>query len=388
MTLVAFYLASKNVTRKKERSLLTIIGVLLAVGAFVSLLSIAEGLYQRIQRELNQRNVDVYVLPRNALPMPAGPIGGLATSTEVVPPKISLELAKGTNVDRAEPVVRFQELYQGRGVVVWALAPTAFDVFLPHLHLSATGRELRDKTDIIVGALLAKELDLAEGQTVTLARKDFQVVGLFTTGSSLDDYFCYIMPEAAREILDREGAHEVWMKLKDPAGREVAAEEINANKVFAADYVARTHEVYLGSANEFINYAWLLQFAVAAIGVLIAMTAAMNTMLMSTYERLKEFATLRAIGASRLVVMTMICTESLILSLAGGACGIVFGVMGSKFLDTAVMTLFKLSFPLAQITLTLILQAFLLSGVVGMIGALIPCFIVYRLDIITGLRQE
>jgi putative ABC transport system permease protein len=111
-------------------------------------------------------------------------------------------------------------------------------------------------------------------------------------------------------------------------------------------------------------------------------------MLMSTYERLKEFGTLRAIGASRFTVLGMILTESLLLSLAGGVLGIVLGIMGSRLLDSAVVTLFQLSYPVARISVSLVLQALGLSLAVGVVGAIIPCFLVYRMNIIYALRQE
>lgn len=384
--MVALYLAAKNVTRKRERSLLTIVGVLLAVGAFIALLSIAEGLYDHIQREMHGRAVDVYVLPRNSMPMPVGPIAGVGVSTESVPDAVVKEIARFQNVEVASPVRRFQQMHDGRGVVIWAVEKEAFSLFLPRLQIRDEGRFPAHDQEVIVGEALASEFNLTPQSTLRIADKDFQVVGVFTAGGGLNDYFCYISPAAAQAITN-QGAQEVWVKVREETGRETTAADMNADKRFA-NQIARSRERYLGAANDFINYAWLLQFAVAAIGVLIAMTAAMNTMLMSTYERLKEFATLRAIGASRLTVLGMITAESVILSVTGGVLGVVVGVLGARLLDSAVVTLFKLTFPMGAITLPLVLQALLLSVFVGVVGAAVPCFITYRMNIIYGLRQD
>lgn len=388
--MVPLYLAAKNVTRKRERSLLTIVGVLLAVGSFISLLSLAEGLYNRIQGEMNGRAVDVYVLPRNAMPMPAGPIAGVGVSTESIPEGVIKELGKLDNVEVASPVRRFQQVQDGRGVVIWALDKDAFGLFLPRLQVD-TNRYPTADNEIIVGQALARELEMAPDATLRIADRDFRIVGFFTAGGGLNDYFCYISPAAAAAITNT-GAQEVWIKLKEEndEARRMLVDVINdrqTEKRFV-DLVARTRQQYLGAANDFINYAWLLQFAVAAIGVLIAMTAAMNTMLMSTYERLKEFATLRAIGASRLTVLAMITAESVILSVTGGVFGVLVGIMGARLLDSAVVTLFKLTFPVGAVTLPLLLEALLLSGFVGVVGAAVPCFIIYRMNIIYGIRQD
>ncbi|MBM3461754.1 MAG: ABC transporter permease [Armatimonadetes bacterium] len=383
--MASLYLATKNVTRKKERSILTILGVLLAVGSFISLLSIAEGMYERVQRELNGRNVDVYVLPKNSLPMPLGPLAGVGQSTETIPDTIVKGLAGLSNVERAEPVYRFQQMHEGRAIVVWGLNPEAFPTFLPHI-ASEDGTYPKGSYDIMVGPALAREIGLAREGTLTLAGKKYIIVGIFKPVGGLQDYFCFVTPQAAAEIVAK-GAQEAWLKLKEPEGRDTTAEDINVSDTLK-DFRARTSAQYLGAANDFINFAWVLEFCIAAIGVLIAMTAAMNTMLMSTYERLKEFATLRAIGASRFTVVMMILTESLILSVAGGICGVVLGIMGSRLLDAAVVSLLRLSYPVASITMALLVQALLLSAFVGFVGAAIPCFIVYRMNIIMGLRQE
>lgn len=388
--MVPLYLATKNVTRKRERSLLTIVGVLLAVGSFISLLSLAEGLYNRIQGEMNSRAVDVYVLPRNAMPMPAGPIAGVGVSTESIPDGVVRELGKLDNVEIAAPVRRFQQVHDGRGVVVWAVDKEVFGTFLPRLHIDSNRYPTGDN-EVIVGQALARELELTPESTMRIADQNFRIVGTFSAGGGLNDYFCYVSPVAAAAITN-SGAQEVWIKLKEEnnEARGLLVDAINDRQVEKrfTDQVARTREEYLGAANDFINYAWLLQFAVAAIGVLIAMTAAMNTMLMSTYERLKEFATLRAIGASRLTVLTMITAESVILSVTGGVFGVLVGIMGARLLDSAVVTLFKLTFPVGAITLPLILEALLLSVFVGVVGAVVPCFITYRMNIIYGLRQD
>lgn len=388
--MVALYLAAKNVTRKRERSLLTVVGVLLAVGSFVSLLSLAEGLYDRIQGEMYGRSVDVYVLPRNSMPMPVGPIAGVGVSTESIPDDVVGALSKLDNVEVASPVRRFQQVYDGRGIVVWAVDKDAFGVFLPRLRVDSNRFPTADN-EVIVGQALARELELSPDSTLRIADRDFHIVGFFSAGGGLNDYFCYVSPGVAAAITN-QGAQEVWLKLREDTeeARRILVSSLNdrtAEKRFA-NQVARTRAEYLGAANDFINYAWLLQFAVAAIGVLIAMTAAMNTMLMSTYERLKEFATLRAIGASRLTVLTMITAESVILSFTGGVFGVIVGFMGARLLDSAVVTLFKLTFPIGAITVPLVVEALLLSIFVGVVGAAVPCFITYRMNIIYGLRQD
>ena len=88
------------------------------------------------------------------------------------------------------------------------------------------------------------------------------------------------------------------------------------------------------------------------------------------------------------MIASMILIESLILSIIGGIAGIIVGIIGSTFLDDAVKILFRVSFPMANITPTLIIYALLLSVFIGVVGALIPIIIVYRLEIIRALKWD
>ena len=199
--------------------------------------------------------------------------------------------------------------------------------------------------------------------------------------------FCFFSLKSAYAATDGRGASEVWISTKDRhRTREVVRQIETKFRIPGAKVLSR--EDYLGSANDYIEYAWYLQFAISAIGVLIAITAAMNTMLMSTYERMREFATLRAIGAARTTVISMVVTESVILSVIGGLFGMIFGIVGSSLLNRAMVVILQLSFPLASITLPLLVEALALSIFVGLVGAAIPSILVWHINIVSGLRYE
>jgi putative ABC transport system permease protein len=382
--MIAFTLAGKNVTRKRERSILTIIGVLLAVASFTSLLSVAEGMYYRVDRELNGRNVDIYILPKSALPMPVGPIGTLGYSDDVIAPTVVEKLAGIPEFKSVMGVDRIQVVTEGQILTVWGIEGEKFNAFFPHFQISQ-GRMFQGDLEMVAGAAIAQAKGLAEGKTFSMRDRTFTVAGVGAPVGYFQDYFCFVPVKTALASHNAAGYQEAWIQLNEPGARAIAAQALREKY---PDLSVKTREDYLGAVNDIIQYAWLLQFAVAAIGLLIAMTASMNTMLMSTYERIKEFATLRAIGASRFTVLAMILFESLILSLTGGVAGIIMGLMGSQLLDTALTTFFQLSFPLARITLRLVMEGLALSAFVGFVGALLPSIIVYRMTIINALRWE
>ncbi len=454
--MVALSLAQKNVTRKQERSFLTIVGVILAVGSFVALLSLAEGLHHKLYREVYGRNVDIYILPHTTIPLPTGPIGALGYSSDVIFLMQPVKPAKGeakqpspeptgdqeqpvpevkvenilawlnptdensdSNIKKAIGITRFQENLGGKMIIIWGIPfeDTALDeqnflkTFFPSFSVADGvlpviskaaedpyclngSRKLADLTDedrrLIVGERLAQEIKLHVGKTFAVKRgKDsvklsVECIGRFNTG--LQDYFCFIPIETALSIEDAPGkVKEIWVQVKNKAKVRETRKLIQST---FPDVSVKTSEEYLGASSELVKYAWLLQFAIALIGILIATTASMNTMLMSTFERIKEFGAMRAIGTSRFTIIIMVLIESLILSLTGGIFGIIIGLLGSRFLDGAVMAIFKASFPIAHITLNLVLYALLLSFFIGIVGAIIPAVIIYRMDIIRSLKWE
>jgi putative ABC transport system permease protein len=110
-------------------------------------------------------------------------------------------------------------------------------------------------------------------------------------------------------------------------------------------------------------------------------------MLMSTYERLGEYATLRAVGASRRVIGLTIIYEAIFLNVTGGLLGLIFGYLATGVLDKAVAILLEIPYPMAGVTPGLLLQALALSFGVGLVGSIIPIFIVSRIDLVAQLRK-
>lgn len=377
--MLTFYLALRNVVRNRERSLLTLIGVLLAIGSFVALVSLAEGLSQRVSGEVGSREVDLYVIHPRALALPSGPIGTIGFSQDTLPADVLTTITTLGNVEKADGVNR--DSWSGRTIL-----PV---VYLDHMSISTYFQKLRGlppdlaEGEVILGEGLARQ-EFGSGDPIGRVLKhnnvDYKVTAV-VRGGGFQDYFAFVKPPA-----DSKSYQEIWIKLSDPALATGTAEEVR--RAVQGPIEVLTRKQYLARTNIFVQYAWLLQASIASIGVLIAITASMNTMLMSTYERMREFAVLRAIGASRGTVSAMLVWESLMLAGLGGVLGCLFGMLVSGVLDEAVVVLLRLPFPLASITPLLLLEGMLVSMFVGVAGALIPLILVWRQRIMDGLRSE
>lgn len=383
-------LALKNVIRKKERSLLTFIGVVLAVGSFISLMSLAEGLSYRVNRDINCRKVNVYIMPASAPTLPLSSLGSLGINQDLISPKAQEVIPQIEGVKRAVSVTKFQVVIKNQNleqnIVVWGIDGYSFEEFFPYLK-PAQGTLFSNPNEIVIGSALSSLNGMELDKYFQIGpEQQFKIVGIMRETGTYQDYNAYIPIESARSLAgNKDAAMEMWLQIETPSEDIKVSEEIMRQ---FPQLKALSKTQYLESMGEYIHMAWIMEFAIAAIGVLIALAAAMNTMLMSTFERIKEFGTLRAIGASRFSVVLMVCLESMILTFAGGLVGIIFGLMGSRLLDDSFRVLLQLSYPIAMVTPGLIGEIIAVCFFVGILAAIIPARIVYKINTMEALRWE
>jgi len=382
--MISFYLAQKNVLRKRERSLLTLVGMLLAVGCFVTLLSLGEGINQRVRNEFQTRRISLYVLPAPLINMTLGNLRGGGSFAEYIPYSWKDELLALPGVEKATGIVRQQIRLKNYSLTLWGIEMEELDAFLPEMKV-ASGRLPLYANEVMVGEGLSKRMELTLGNNIKIGNNEFKIVGIADAGKTFQDYSCFIPLSVMMSLQRSKRVQEFWLQASNP----YIIKEISRNILkIHPDLGVKTGTEYERTADNMVFYAWFTQFCIAVIGLLIALTATMNTMLISTYERMKEFGTLRALGVKRISVFMMIILESLILSMGGGVLGIVIGVMGARMIDDAVRYLFQIAFPIAMIAPSLIFYTLLLSFGVGMLGAIIPGIIVLRKNIIESLRWE
>lgn len=377
-------LALKNVIRKTERTVLTVIGILLAVASTMTLVSLSEGLHWRIQQEVSNRKVDLYISPRSSMPLPMGSIGPMGVTGELITKQEAEQLGNTHNVVDMAPITRIMAKYQNTSMIFWGIEYDKFESFFPNLEITQ-GTIFTNKQHLVLGGALAQQLNLALGSTITLGGIPFSTIGITGKTGGFEEYFGYIPLKQAVNIQKNSGFQEIWLKLEDH--HRIKETQKRINELFP-HLAARTSEEFLGVSRDFVKTTRLLQYAVAGIGILISIAASMNTMLMSTYERMKEFATLRAIGTPRAFVFGMVLAESSILAVIGGTIGVIIGLFTSYIFNKALVTLFQLSFPLTLVTPSLVGQSLLISLGVGVMGAIIPAFIVYGMNVVKGLKWE
>ncbi|MEE9406309.1 MAG: FtsX-like permease family protein, partial [Candidatus Aenigmarchaeota archaeon] len=147
------------------------------------------------------------------------------------------------------------------------------------------------------------------------------------------------------------------------------------------DFDVITGKEMARTVGEMMSNIRLFTFGIGAIAAIVGGLGVMNTMIMAVLERKREIGVFKAIGATNRMVLKQFMIESALLSLIGGATGILLGAAGSLLVGTAT--------PIAPIvTLPLIGGALLFALALGLFGGIYPAMKAAKLDPVEALRYE
>jgi putative ABC transport system permease protein len=160
------------------------------------------------------------------------------------------------------------------------------------------------------------------------------------------------------------------------------------HRVAEDDFTIRSQEDLLQTANQIAGFITIFLGSVAGISLLVGGIGIMNIMLVSVTERTREIGIRKAIGAKRRDILTQFLIEATVVSVVGGAIGILIGAGGSRLLNGL-----RLGGPGAQPIQTVvspdaILLAFTVSALIGLFFGVYPAMKASRLNPIEALRYE
>ena len=124
-------------------------------------------------------------------------------------------------------------------------------------------------------------------------------------------------------------------------------------------------------------------YSIAGISLVVGGIGIMNIMLVSVTERTREIGVRMAVGARRGDIMLQFLVEALIISLVGGAFGLLLGMMMADLLDKILQGMF-----ITEITVNVVVTALATITIVGILSGLYPAFKASRLDPVEALRYE
>ncbi|MBN2003577.1 MAG: ABC transporter permease [Anaerolineae bacterium] len=244
------------------------------------------------------------------------------------------------------------------------------------------GSPLTTNRQMLLGRVAAENLDKEVGQSLRLFNQAFKIVGIYETGVPFQDGGCVVSLRDAQKIFGQ--AHKVsfvgvWLS------------DLSQADAIERDIEARFPDVALARASDFTEGLSDLQmmeamtWAIALMALFVGGLGMTNTMVMSVFERTREIGVLRALGWSKRRILGMIVRESVVLSLLGGVTGGIMGVLLGYGLNLtpAVKGFMRLTF-----TPELFLQTFMTALILGVIGGVYPAWRASNLQPVEALRYE
>ena len=354
-------LAFRNLKRRPARSFLTVLGVALAVGSFITLDGLSRSVLENVQQSFEERGTDLTVRRRGI----AEPFGG------TMPESIIGEIAKIPGVEAASgQLLSFAATDNDDHVIALGWGSDSF--YWPTVPL-LEGRvpQPGERKVAVVGKDIARTLDKHVG---TLLGEKFRVIGISNYTSIINRNAVVVELADLQEITFRTGAVTfISVKLKPPGGPEEADRVAKAIEGLGQFSVTKSESVLKNDS--LIGLLSAVSSAMAWVALLMGVLMVLNTLLMAVLERTREIGILSAIGWSKRRIMGALVIEGFILSALGSVLGILIGVAGSR-LFSAVPAIGR--YIAVRPTLGLIAATAVAAIILGILGSLYPAIVATR----------
>ena len=391
------------VRANKLRSFLTMLGIIIGVGAVITMIALGSGAQKAVQDQISS-------LGTNLLTVSPGQsfMRGVASDQRVsltVDDADSIRAA-ATHVTSVLPEIgrsfQVKQLNKNANIQITGTVPEYFDA---HNYTITAGKEFTagdDRSRRRVALLGSAVPDIfgqnpiaMVGQTLQIRGIQFEVIGILSSKGSQnsfqnpDEQIFIPLSTARYRIMGTDRVRSIGLKVDDEQNMNIAMIETERA-------LRRTHKIRPGGDNNFMirnsgdllatfqqttqTFSGLLA-GIAAVSLLVGGIGIMNIMLVSVTERTREIGVRKALGATRGAILFQFLVEALVLCLLGGVIGVLFGAGGAILLAKS----FHWNVLIQPSSIVL---AFFFSFVIGILFGVWPARRASRLDPIVALRYE
>jgi len=389
-----FTLAAKNLLRRRGRTLLTVLGVAIAISVLFSLLALNAGYEKELNREMNSMGAHLLAVPKGC-PYEAA---SLIIHGGVIPKYLSARDLKNVSsipdVELATPMLMHQFMKKdektGKSTphIIYGINMAEMLRLKPWWKVE--GRYFADNETrvMLVGRDLAEKENLSVGQVLPVGpeKEDFVIVGILDRTGDQDDQFHFFPLAEAQRVFGKEGKiTTIAVKVRDVSQISLVSEEME--KIPDIQVVTMTQ--VMGTIMNLAGSARSLLLTVIVVALIISAFGIINTLLMSVNERTREFGMMKAIGASGTDIGKMVLLETIVITISGGMLGTVAALAGSRVIESFVKGMLPYSPRGSFISFSPELVAFALafSVILGLVCGIYPAFISSRLTPMEAIRS-
>jgi putative ABC transport system permease protein len=404
----SFLEALESLSSNKLRSALTILGIVIGVGAVIALVSIGRGAQGTITNSIQGIGTNLLFVfsggvsedVRNPKPLTLADADAIADpftapSVAMLAPVLqgSASISFGSQSLRTQIGGVTPEYSQVRN---WPVTEGEFinqEHLLGRASVAVIGTDAADK-------LFGRKAGVA-GESIRIEGQPYRVIGVLSSkgGSafgSQDELVLVPLTTAQSRLIRRSTRDKVDVLLVQAVSAEAvpyASEEVaqilrtrHRTEIGKDDFTIFTQQDFLATASTITNVLTIFLGGIAAISLLVGGIGIMNIMLVSVTERTREIGLRKAVGAHKIDILIQFLTESSVLSLIGGVIGIGLGWLISYIVGRIAAANNTDINP--TLSLDIILLATLFSTAVGLFFGLYPANRAANLEPVEALRYE
>jgi len=397
--LSAFKVAYRAIESNKIRSILTTLGIIIGVAAVICLVAVTQGAEKMIEDQLTSLGGTSFIVKTGKRGV------GSQDKAYILTPKDAEAIRELEIVTHVSPIIDIgQQIIWGSQdwyTLVLGVGTDFVSIndWYPESGNFFNNQDVAEAARVcVLGKTVASNLFGSQnpaGQTVRINKNIFNVIGVMGSlgqtsgGRDQDDIVLIPYTTFQKRIMAINNVESISVSVR-------TSEDISIAETQIIDLLRERHgygtdeedSFYIKSQLSIINRIFaisrimtILLASVASISLLVGGIGIMNVMLVSVGERTREIGIRMAVGAKEKDILAQFLIESVLLSLAGGAIGVIIGILGSQIAS------YFTNWPVV-ISLGATLLAFSVAAIIGIFFGIYPARKASKLDPIEALRYE
>jgi putative ABC transport system permease protein len=394
--------AFQSIRANKMRSLLTMLGIVIGVGAVITMVALGSGAQKAVSDRINS-------LGANLLNIYPGQMSFRGVASDQ---RVSLTIDDAEALQNDAPLLsavvpelsRNQQVkYGNQNLNVSIVGTTANytavrNYQLPYGRMFSNGDDAGRQRYAVLGSQVPEMLGANPaamiGQTLLVRGIPFEIIGILSEKGSQgfqnpDEQILVPLQTARFRVFGTDRLRTIAVQVKDGVPLEQGMVDLERvlrreHKIRPGgdnDFQVRNSREFLATQQAATQILTALLASIAAVSLVVGGIGIMNIMLVSVTERTREIGIRKALGARKSDILMQFLVESATLSLTGGAIGVALG-SGLALLVAAVSPM-----P-AEVSILAIVLGLLMSTSIGLIFGIYPAMRAARLDPIVALRFE